>query len=212
MPAQTLTTKHCWMQQEDLFVPKHGCCGCWKSPARWSKDHPWTTPSQESRASLYSGAQTNAKFVSTKVNVGAYSLHLLPMERLELLLPCKVPNKMIHTDCVIKCAGACGGIVLKCPHQIVTCELIILALCCACSQQIYQFPAGNGQQKQTYKIWTPSVQKKLVAKSLCFPAVAIYCNVHQVYVGECGPGEALHVDVDLTTVHTLVRVWVHLSK
>jgi len=142
-----------------------------------------------------------------KVTVRAYSLHLLPMVRLELLLPYKVPNKTtIHTDCVINCAGACEGIVLKCPHQIVMCELIILALCCACSMQIYQFPAANGQQKQTYKIWTPSVQKKLVTKSLCSPAIAIYCNVHQVYVGEYGPGEVLHVDVDLTTVHTLVKV------
>jgi hypothetical protein len=141
-----------------------------------------------------------------KVTVGAYGLHLLLMERLELLLPYKVPNKtMIHTDCVINCAGACGGIVLKC-HQIVTCKLIILALCCACSLQMYKFPAGNGQQKQTYKIWTPSVQKKLVTKSLCFPAIAMCCNVHQVYVGEYGPGEVLYVDVDLTIVHTLVRV------
>jgi hypothetical protein len=102
-----------------------------------------------------------------KVTVGAYSLHVLPIERMELLLVYKVPNKtMIHTDCVINCAGACGVIVLKCPHQFVMCELIILALCCACSLQMYQFPAGNGQQKQTYKIWTPSVQKKLVTKSL----------------------------------------------
>ena len=145
-----------------------------------------------------------------KVTVGAYSLDLLPKERLELLLLYKVPNKTtIHTDCVINCAGACGGIVLKCPHQIVTCELIILVLYCACSLQMYKFLAGNGQQKQTYKIWTPSVQKKLVTKYLCFPAIAICCNVHQVYVGEYGPGEALHVDADLTTVHTLVRVSVH---
>jgi hypothetical protein len=77
---------------------------------------------------------------------------------------------------------------------------------------MFQFPAGNSQQKQTYKIWTLSVQKKLVTKSLCFPAIAICCNVHQVYVGEYGPGEALHVDVDLTTVHTLMTVWVHPSK
>jgi len=96
--------------------------------------------------------------------------------------------------------------VLKCPHQIVTCELIILALFCACSLQMYQFPAGNGQQKQTYKIWTQSVQKRLVTKSLCFPAIAICCNVHQVYVSKYSPGEALHVDVDLTTGHTSVRV------
>jgi len=142
-----------------------------------------------------------------KITVGAYSLRLLPTERLELLLVYKVPNKTtIQTDWVINCAGACGGIVLKCSHQTVTCELIILALCCACSLQMHQFPAGDGQQKQTYENWTQSVQKKLVTKSLCFPAVSICCNVHQVYVGEYSPGEALHVDVDLTIVHTLVRV------
>jgi hypothetical protein len=33
-----------------------------------------------------------------------------------------------------------------------------------------------------------------------------------VNVSEFGSGEALHVDVDLTTVHTLVRVRVHPSK
>jgi hypothetical protein len=33
-----------------------------------------------------------------------------------------------------------------------------------------------------------------------------------VYVGEYGPGEVLYVDVDLTIVHTLVRVWVHPPK
>jgi hypothetical protein len=113
---------------------------------------------------------------------------------------------MIHTVCVINSAGACGGIVLKHPHQIVMCKLIILALCCACSLQMHQFPAGNDQQKQTYKIWTLSVQKKLVTKSLCSPAIAICCNVYQVYVSKYGQGEALHVDVHLTTVHTLVRV------
>jgi len=94
------------------------------------------------------GAQNNAKLVSIKVTVGAYSLHRLPIERLELLFVCKVPDKtMIQTDWMINCAGACGGVVLKCPHQIVTCELIILALCCACSLQMYQLPADNSQQK-----------------------------------------------------------------
>jgi len=40
---------------------------------------------------------------------------------------------------------------------------------------------------------------------LQFPAIAIRCTVHQVNVGEFGSGEVLHVDVDLTTVHTVVR-------
>lgn len=36
------------------------------------------------------------------------------MERIELLLAFNVPHKMtIHTNCVINCAGADGGIVLK---------------------------------------------------------------------------------------------------
>jgi hypothetical protein len=132
------------------------------------------------------------------------------MERIEHLLAHNVPHKMtIHTDCVTNCAGACRGIVLKILQNVLiklwACKLIILALCCACSQQMYQFPAGNGQKKQTYKIWTPSAQNTPVTKSLCFPAVAIRCNVNQIYVGEFGPGEALHDDVGLTTVHTLVR-------
>jgi len=47
------------MQHESLLLPKHGCCGCWKSPLGCSRPHPWTTPLWESQASLYSGAQTN---------------------------------------------------------------------------------------------------------------------------------------------------------
>jgi len=45
----------------------------------------------------------------------------------------------------------------------------------------------------------------LVINLLHFPAVPIHRTVHQVNVGEFCPGETLHVNVDLTTVHTLVR-------
>jgi len=168
---------------------------------------------QESQASLYSGAQTNAKLISMKVTVGTYSLHRLPIERLQLLLMYKVPNKTtIQTDWVINCAGACGGIVLKCSHQIVMCEMIILALCCACSLQKYQFPAGNSQQKKTYKICKQSVQKTLVTKScasLPLPYVAMYIKCMSASTAQV---KRSHIDVDLNTVHTCVRVLVHPSK
>ena len=39
---------------------------------------------------------------------------------------------------------------VKCPHQIAVCELIVPALCSACSLQMYQFPVGNGWKKRTY--------------------------------------------------------------
>ena len=61
-------------------------------------------------------------------------------------------------------------------------------------------------------IWRHTVQRTLVINPLCFPTVAICCTLRQVNVGEFSPGKALHVDVDLTTVHTLVRFWFHPSK
>jgi hypothetical protein len=51
-----------------------------------------------------------------------------------------------------------------------------------------------------------------VTKSLWGLPLLYVANVHQVYDSEYGPGEVLHVDVDLTRVNTLVRVWVHPSK
>jgi hypothetical protein len=52
------------------------------------------------------------KLASTKAIVGTYSLHLLPMERLELLLAFNISHKMtIHTNCMINDTD--GGIVFK---------------------------------------------------------------------------------------------------
>jgi len=62
------------------------------------------------------------------------------------------------------------------------------------------------------KIWTSCVWKTFVINPLRFPAIAIHCTVCQVKVCKFGPGEVLHVDVDLSTVHILVRFWVHPSK
>ena len=84
-------------------------------------------------------------------------------------------------------------------HQIAAYELIFLALCCTCSLQMYQFPVGDGWLKQTYDNRTHSV-----LNPLRFLTIPIRCTVRQVNVGEFGPGEALHVDVHLITVHTLV--------
>jgi hypothetical protein len=47
---------------------------------------------------------------------------------------------------------------------------------------------------------------------MCFPVVAICCTICQVNVSEFGPGDALHVDVNFTTVHTLVRFCVRPLK
>jgi hypothetical protein len=52
----------------------------------------------------------------------------------------------------------------------------------------------------------------LVTNFLCFPPVAICCTICQVNVSEFGPGDTLHVDVDLTKVHTLVRFCVRPLK
>jgi hypothetical protein len=129
------------------------------------------------------------------------------MERMGLLLAYNDPHKTTtYTDCVNNLRVLVEGFFSKrCKslHQIAACELAFLALCCTCSLQMYQFPLGHGRQKRTYDNRTHTV-----INPLRFPAVAIRCTVRQVNVGEYGPGEALHVDVDLITVHTFVRFWV----
>jgi len=52
----------------------------------------------------------------------------------------------------------------------------------------------------------------LVINPLLFPAIAIHCTICLMNVEESGPGEVLHIDVSLTTVHTLVRFWVRPSR
>jgi hypothetical protein len=94
------------------------------------------------------------KLVSTKVIAGAESLRLLSMERMELLLAYSFAHKItISSDFLSNCAGACGGfffqIVAKHPCQTGACELIILALCCTCSLQMYQFYIRNDRQMET---------------------------------------------------------------
>jgi hypothetical protein len=64
---------------------------------------------------------------------------------------------------------------------------------------MYQFPAGDGRQKQTAIIWTHSIREKLVINPLLFPAFAIRSTLRQVDVGEFGPDAALQVNVDFTT-------------
>ena len=61
------------------------------------------------------------KLVLTKVIFGAYlSLHVLPMERMKLLLMYNVVHKTtIHTDCVTNRAGSCGGILLKMLQNVI---------------------------------------------------------------------------------------------
>jgi hypothetical protein len=119
------------------------------------------------------------KLVSTKVIIGVQSLHLLPIERMELLLSYYVPHKtMINTDFMSDCMCACGE--------------FLIALCCAYSLQMYKFPVGHGRQKHC-------VCEKLVINPLCSPAISICCIIRQWDVGEFHPGVALLVDVDLTT-------------
>ena len=44
----------------------------------------------------------------------------------------------------------CSQYTVKRPHQISAFELIVLALCCACSLQMYQFPIGYSWHQRTY--------------------------------------------------------------
>jgi len=55
-------------------------------------------------------------------------------------------------------------------------------------------------------IWTQSVRKTLVINPMRFAAFAIRCAVDLVNASKLGSDEGLHVDVDVTEVHTLVRL------
>jgi hypothetical protein len=74
------------------------------------------------------------------------------------------------------------------------------------------FPQAMVKRGECTIIWTRSVRKMPMIIFLCFPAVAICCTICQVNVSEFGPGDALLVDVNLTTVHTLVRFCVYPLK
>jgi len=107
---------------------------------------------KESWASLYSGVQTNvhiglddgnqwglqpAPSAGGKDGAVAY-IHHSTDDSHQL---CDQQCRCFWRDCSQNAANH---------HQIVASELIILALCFACSLQMYQFPIGNGRQKQTY--------------------------------------------------------------
>jgi hypothetical protein len=63
---------------------------------------------KESWATLYSGAQTNVHIGLDNGN------HWGLAKKMELLLTYTIPQTTtIQTNCVTKCEGACGGIVLK---------------------------------------------------------------------------------------------------
>ena len=147
------------------------------------------------------------KLVSTKVIIGAQCLHLLPVERMALLLTYKVPHKMtIHTNR----AGACGGIVLKTLQYILIKLQHVTWSSSPRSLQVYLFPIGNSRQKQTYNNLDTHCSENACDKPSVLP-----CRCHALHYmpGECwqfSPGEALHVDVNLITAHTLLRFW--LSK
>jgi hypothetical protein len=101
---------------------------------------------------------------------------------------------------LINHAGADGGIVLKTmQYSLIKLQHVNLSL--PCLLQVYLFPIGNGQQKQTHTHCSENACDK--------PAVLPYlCHTLHHSPSECwqfSPGEALHVDVDLTTAHTIVR-------
>jgi len=101
---------------------------------------------------------------------------------------------------------------LKYPHKIAACELIVLGLCCACSLQMFQFLKGDRRQKHTYDNLDTLCSENTQDKSS-----VLSCHCHTLQhtpsdVGKFNPGEALHVDVDLTTVHTFVRFFTTIDS
>ena len=74
---------------------------------------------------------------------------------------------------------------VKCPHQILACELIVLTLCCACSLQMYQFPIGDGRQKWTYNNLDTLYLENAHDKSSAF-----FCHCH---LPHCTPSESRRV-------------------
>ena len=200
------------MQHEGLLLPEHGCCGCWKSLLWWSRPHPWTTPLLESWASVYSGAQTNEQIGLDKSN--RYGLlkpaHSADAAHIQRSTQDNDPHHLRDQPCGCLWRDSSQNTV-KYPHKIAASELIVLGLCCACSLQMYRFPKGDSWQKHTYDNLGTLCSENTRDK---FP---LSCHCHTLHhmpsdVGEFSPGEALHVYVDLTTVHTLVRFWVGPSQ
>jgi hypothetical protein len=68
----------------------------------------------------------------------------------------------------------CPQNIAKHPHQIVACKLIVLALCCACSLQMYLFPICDGRQEQTYNNLDTLCSEKACDKSSLLPC---RCNM-----------------------------------
>ena len=200
------------MQHEGFLLPKYGCCGCWKSLLWWSRPHPWTTPLLESRASVYSGAQTTEQIGLNDGNCWGlvepgHSADAAHVQHSTQDNPRQLRDQ--PRGCLWRDSSQNA---LKYPCKIAACELIVLGLCCACSMQMYQFPKGDRWQKHTYNNLDTLCSENTQDKSS-----VLSCHCHTLQhtpndIGKFGPGEALHVDVNLTTVYTFVRFWIGPSQ
>jgi hypothetical protein len=104
-------------------------------------------------ASLYSGVQTNAQIGLEQGNCWGLEPAPSANRRDRAAAPVQHSKRwftLTASPIAQVLAEGCSQNTAKCRHQIAVCELIVLALCCACSLQIYQFPLGDGPQKQTY--------------------------------------------------------------
>jgi hypothetical protein len=200
------------MQHEGLLLPKHDCCGFWKSSLGWSRHRPSKTPLRKRGASLHSGAQANEQIGLDEGNRWGLVQPAPPVDGNEVR---SCSRTMFHTRW------------RPTPTEWPTARVIVEELFskrCKTSSSNWggrkdlprpvpclltaNVPVShsNGRQNRTY-----DNLDTLMINPLLFPAVVIRYTVRRMNVGKFGPGATLHVDVGLITVAILVKFWVRHS-
>jgi len=102
---------------------------------------------QKSQASIYTGAQTNEQVGLDEGNRWGL-VEPASSANGNDVAPAHIEHSTQDNDPhrVTNHTGAVEGFynTLKHTYQILACELIVFALCHACSLQMYQFPIGDG--------------------------------------------------------------------
>ena len=96
-----------------------------------------------------------------------------------------VHKTVIHTDCVTNRAGSCGGILKMLQNVIINCGVRteVIALRSACLLQIYEFPIGDGGQKQRHDNLDVHCSENTHDKSSLLPCL---CHMLHLTPSECG--------------------------
>jgi len=130
----------------------------------------------EKSGSVYTGAQTNEQGGLDEGNHWGL-VEPAPSTNGNDVAPAHMQHSTQDNDPhhVTNRAGAVEGFynIVKRPHQILACELIVLTLCCAWSLQICQFPIGDGRQKRTYNNLENAHDKSSAFPCCCY---SLHCT------------------------------------